>query len=422
MNSSLQEMDLSRLLAGLRRIGADGGGVTRLVYDEAWCEAHAWLRTRGAELGLEASTDSGGSILFHPPGLTPGTPAIFCGSHMDTVKQGGAYDGAYGAVAGMLLAAMHLGHEGLPVVGYVTAEEEGSRFFSPFIGARSLLGLADGADLDAIHDSEGVAWRAALEFARSRGCAAPLAAGLKPFVPLFKPVMELELHIEQGPVLEAEQKEVGIVDTIAGFVRVDVRIRGDARHAGTTPMGMRRDALVAAAECIWSAEVLALELGEPAVATVGRAEALPGAYNVVPGECRLRLDARHSDPAVLTRMTAELEKRWRDIAHRRNIELEWNVVARSEPVAMAPGMVAEAEALAGEMVFNWKKMPSGAGHDSMIFAGAGVPSLMIFVPSHRGVSHHPDEFTAPGELWEGVRFASALLERLARSAANGGKA
>ncbi len=414
MNGPIQESTLQEMIEGLRRFGADGRGVTRLAYGPAWCEAQRWLDSRARELGLDCTVDPGGNLYAHPPGLEPAAPVILTGSHLDTVEQGGAYDGAYGAVAGILLAAMGLGSGGIPVVAYVSAEEEGSRFASAFLGARSMLGMAEHADLDSTQDSAGVSWRAALEFARERGCASPVHAGPRPFEPLFRPRMELEAHIEQGPVLEAEQKEIGIVTSIIGFRRVEIRITGEARHAGTTPMAMRKDALVAAAECIWSAEVLAIEHGDPAVATVGRAEARPGAFNVVPGECELRLDARHSDSAVLGTMLSELEKRFRAIAERRGAKLDWKPVSSHAPVAMSADMITEATALAGEMVFSFKKMVSGAGHDSMIFAGQGVPSMMVFAPSHRGISHHPDEFTPMTELWEGVRFCHALLARLAR--------
>lgn len=414
MNEPIQESTLQEWLDGLRRFGADGRGVTRLAYGKAWCEAQRWLAGRAEGLGLACSVDAGGNLFAHAPGLSPHSRAIFIGSHLDTVRQGGAYDGGYGSVAGILLAAMCLGSNGTPVVAYVSAEEEGSRFSAPFLGARSMLDLARSEDLDSIRDGDGVSWRTALDFARERCCSAPVSAGPRPFEPLFQPVMELELHIEQGPVLEAENRELGVVTAIIGFQRVEVRIVGEARHAGTTPMSMRRDALVAAAECIWSAEVLAVEHGDPAVATVGRAEAAPGAFNVVPGECELRLDVRHGDPAILAIMLAELEKRFRAIAERREVKLDWKAVSAHAPALMAPEMIAEAVALAGEMVFSFKTMVSGAGHDSMIFAGAGVPSMMVFVPSRKGISHHPDEFTSASELWEGVRFSRALLERLSR--------
>ena len=238
----ITERTLAETLDGLARFTGEGPGVTRLAYDAAWRDAHRWLRERAASLGLAATADAAGNLFFHDPALKPGA--------------GGRFDGAYGAVSGMLIAAELRGVGKLPIVGFITCEEEESRFRAHLMGARSVLGKVRAAELDAVVDVAGVSWRAALDDARAAGCAAPLAAGDAPFRPPFRPAVMLELHIEQGPVLEREGGALGIVEHIAGYRRLIARLSGEARHSGTTPMRERRDALVAAGEIILATDAL----------------------------------------------------------------------------------------------------------------------------------------------------------------------
>ncbi len=406
---------LHELLEGLARFGGHGTGVTRLAYSDVWCEAQRWLAGRARGLGLAATTDAAGNLFFHDPSLVPGEgapPVLLVGSHLDTVVSGGRYDGACGAVAGLVAAVALRARGALPVVGFVTCEEEGSRFPSPFMGARSLLGQVEEAELDAVRDGDGVAWRAALESARARGCAAPLAPGPRPFLPLFRSARMLELHIEQGPVLEAEGLELGIVTHIAGFRRLRARLTGEARHAGATPMRLRRDALAAAAEIALAVESYAKSLGEPAVATAGFARAEPGLYNVIAGACDLGLEVRHVEPGRPAAMAAEVEQLARGVAERRGVALEIVEVSGQDPTAFAAPLVAAAESLAKERGLRFRTMASGAGHDAMVFAHADVPALVVFVPSRGGISHAPEEYTPPEQLAAGLGFAIELARRV----------
>ena len=412
MTSNSASHELPGLLQELARFSAPGSGVTRLAYDEAWCAAHAWLAEQGAARGLAAAPDAAGGLWFSAPGAP--RRALLVGSHLDSVPGGGRYDGAYGVLAGLLLARGAAAPGELPVVGFVSPEEEESRFRGGLMGARSLVGQVRAAELDAIRDLEGVTWRAALERARACGCAAALAPGERPFAPPFEAAAQLELHIEQGPVLEAEGLHLGIVEGIAGYRRAEVRVSGEARHAGTTPMLLRRDALAAAAECALAAEALAREAGEPAVATAGRLGAEPGAFNVVPGWSELWLEVRHAEAAALARLAAELEARCRAICERRGVSLEWRDVSSQEPVRLSEELAGLAEALARERGVQFRRMVSGAGHDTMVFARHGVPSLMLFVPSRGGVSHSPEEYTPAQDLSAGVEFARELCARIAR--------
>jgi allantoate deiminase len=408
--------DLIGRLEALARFSAEGPGVTRLAYDPAWCNAHRWIAREAKGLGLAATPDWAGNLFLHDPAIRPGEPdrpVLLVGSHLDSVKQGGRYDGAYGTIAGLLIAAANRGRAGLPVVGFVTCEEEDSRFHGGMMGGRSLLGQVEHRELDEVADGEGVTWRQALAAAQERGCAAALPPASVSRAPLFRPALQLELHIEQGPVLEARHLALGIVERIAGYRRWIAQIEGKSRHSGTTPMVMRHDALSAAAEMILAAESAAGEAGEPAVATAGFVRPRPGLFNVVPGACELWLEVRHDRSENLRELGADVAQRCWDIAQRRGVQLALEEGAAQAPTALSPALADTAAGLAQALGVPHQRMPSGAAHDTMIFAQAGIPSLLVFVPSRAGVSHSPDEFTSEADLLAGVRFMAALCRRLA---------
>lgn len=419
MSSRTSEITASEVigrLQGLARFGVDGPGVTRIAYGEAWCEAHRWLAREAGTLGLAATADWAGNLFLHDPALAAGrtdSPVVLIGSHLDSVVRGGRYDGAYGTIAGLLVTAANRGRPGLPVVGFVTCEEEGSRFHGGLMGGRSLLGRVADTELDSVADRDGVTWRQALAAARDRGCAAPLIPRGTVSPPLFRPALQLELHIEQGPALEAQHLALGIVERIAGFRQWVVHIDGEARHSGTTPMAMRRDALAGAAEMILAAERLGREAGEPAVSTAGFVRPAPGLFNVVPGGCELWLEVRHDRPEALDRLAAEVAGCCWEIAQRRTLHLALEEGAAQRPTALSPALAEAAVQVAQELEITHRRMASGAAHDTMIFAQAGIPALLVFVPSRAGVSHSPDEFTSESDLLTGVRFMDALCRHLA---------
>jgi allantoate deiminase len=395
------------LLEALARFGGEGTGVTRRVYDDAWCDAHRWLANQARTLGLAATADAAGNLFFHDPSVRPGDlarPVILVGSHLDSVECGGRFDGALGVVAALLAAVEHRAARGLPVVGFVTCEEEGSRFQAGLMGVRSLLGQVGEAELDAVRDADGVTWREALARARAAGCAAD-----GPLAPTFRAALMLELHIEQGPVLEAAGLAIGIVEHIAGYRRLRVSLTGEPRHSGTTPMARRRDALAAAAEIVLAAEALANAEGPPAVATAGRIAVTPGLHNVVPGTCALGLEVRHVDPERLEAMATGLGSLCAQIAARRNVRVSIEEPPGQGPTSLSPALADAAARLAQEMELPARRMASGAAHDTMVFARAGVPSLMVFVPSRDGVSHAPEEYTPPAQLEAGYRFLSRMV-------------
>jgi allantoate deiminase len=217
----------------------------------------------------------------------------------------------------------------------------------------------------------------------------------------------LELHVEQGPQLESEGLELGIVEQVAGCRRMRVKLTGEARYSGTTPMRLRRDALTAAAEMVLAAERLAQKAGPPAVATTGILRATPGSFNTVPGAAELGIEVRHVARPKLVELTAAIGQQCRALAAERGIEIVLEEAPGLEPVALSPALAEAASNLAQRLKIPHTRMASGAAHDAMVFARNGVPSLLLFVPSHLGLSQSPDEFTAPDQLASGHRF---LLE------------
>ena len=421
MNSlaDLSAQSLAEMLDELGRFSAPGAGVTRLAYTPAWCAAHRWLAERARAFGLEATPDAVGNLYFYPPDVRPGEnrPVLMIGSHVDSVVHGGRFDGAYGVIGGLLIAAELNGRGKLPVVGFATCEEDEVRFGAQMMGVRAMLGRAKADELDRVFDAARITWRRALDEARAAGCAASIPAGDVLAPPLFKPVRMLELHIEQGPVLEAGKLALGIVDHIGGYRRLLATITGEARHSGTTPGRLRHDALAAAAEMILAAEALALESDDAARVTAGNARPGPGLYNVVPGECELWLEVRHVLTASLEALVIELDKRCRAIANRRGVRVSIESPSGLAPTPLSREIADQAVALAREMQISHRRLASGAGHDTMVFAQSGVPACMVFVPSRGGISHAPEEFTAPEALWEGYRFTRELAARLAEHGA-----
>jgi allantoate deiminase len=276
-----------------------------------------------------------------------------------------------------------------------------------------MLGMARREELGRVMDANAVSWGAALAEARAAGCAGPAESGERVVEPLYRAARMLELHIEQGPVLELAGDAIGIVDRIAGYRRLRVRIAGEARHAGTTPLRARHDALAAAAEMIAAAEKLATDSDEATRITAGNLMVRPGNYNVVPGACDLWLEARHALAASLDSLVEQLDKSCRAIATRRGVSVTIEQPSGQPPTTLDTALADRAAALARRMGIKHRRMTSGAGHDAMVFAQQGVPTLMVFVPSAGGISHAPEEYTTPEALWDGYRFTRDLVAQLA---------
>ena len=391
----------------LARIGGGpDGGVTRIAWSPELFEAYAWVGDRLRELGLDVEIDAAGNLLAKWDAGT-GTPVVV-GSHLDTVPCGGRLDGALGVVAA-LHAVRILKAEGFeperPLWVVAFMDEEGTRFNAALFGSRAFSG-EDVAGLGDRVDSTGVTLREAMiasgyDIDQARDAARVAEVGAY-----------LELHIEQGPRLEAAGIEIGLVTSIVGLRGYRVRLAGEANHAGTTPMTLRRDALAGAAR-------IALELREAArshedvTANVGKLTVAPGGANVVPGLADFTIDVRGTTPAGMMELEGLVEETVARVASEEGLEAELEQTFALEPLELdralvdVVGRAAEAEGASA------MRMPSGAGHDAML-VGRRVPAAMIFVPSRGGISHSPEEYSSPAHVELGVRVLARALRELLR--------
>ena len=339
------------------------GRITRTFLSPPMRNVHEQVAEWMREAGLRVSIDAVGNIRGR---RGSGHSRILVGSHLDTVPDAGAFDGVLGVVMAIELARAEYCVE---VIGF--SEEEGVRFGIPFIGSSALIGKAQ-----PILDADPRIGEAIREYGLDPERLP--AAALDPTTAAY-----FEIHIEQGPVLDSLNLPIGVVETIAGQSRWVVTFTGVANHAGTTPMSLRRDALTAASEFVLAVEREARSVSGLA-ATVGRCQVTPGAGNVVPGVVELSLDVRHGDDGLRTAATSRLITHAHEIGRLRDIEIATRLTLNQPAVGMAPRLI---DMLAQDRQY---RMISGAGHDAMILAQA-VPSVMLFVRSPGGISHHPHE-------------------------------
>jgi ureidoglycolate amidohydrolase len=388
----------------------DAGGITREVYTPTYMAALDWVADRMRDVGLAVRVDAVGNLFGRWEGTEPEAPAVVTGSHVDTTLNAGRYDGVLG-VLGAIAAVAQLREAGAPPrrsIEVVAWAGEEPRFGTGCVGSRAAAGELARDDLDRLRDRDGTSMADAL---RAAGFD-PDRLGEARIDPARVHAL-VELHIEQGVVLETHRDEIGVVTAIAAPHDFRVTLRGAASHAGATPMDLRRDALAGAAEAMVELERLARASSSgTTVATVGVVRARPGAINVVPGEVELDVDVRDSDLAAREHVVDAFVAGARDIAARRGLEVELAPIVRDTPVACDAGVVAAAEAACRELGLRHRLMTSGAYHDAMIL-GRRVPIGMVFVPSRGGVSHHPEEYTAPADLDRGVRVLAGTLARLA---------
>lgn len=399
--------ETARKLEWLAEFGKDPeGGVSRLLYTKEWVEGQHALKEWMENEGLEARFDEIGNLYGTLKG-TKTDETILTGSHVDTVKNGGRFDGAYGIVAGIIALKYLKKHFGQPLrnIEVVSmAEEEGSRFPYSFWGSKNIVGLAKREDVEAIKDFEGVPFVEAMTKAgfAFRDASNGPREDLKAFV---------EVHVEQGSVLEIEKTDIGVVNNIVGQRRYTVEITGQANHAGTTPMGYRKDAVFAASHMIHEIISMARKIGDPLVTTVGKIEAYPNIVNVVPGKAIFTIDVRHTDKEAIISFTEQMTARMQEISTEHEVEMNIDLWMDEDPVPMDERIVELIEKQCKANGLNYKVMHSGAGHDSQIFAPV-IPTAMLFVPSLKGISHNPAEFTEPADLAEGVKALIGALYEL----------
>lgn len=385
-----------------------GAGVTRFSFTPEDRAAREYIKGEMARAGLTVREDAAGTVIGRREGEVPG-PVVMVGSHFDSVKHGGPFDGTAGVVAALEIARVFQEHNvktRYPIEFIAMIEEEGGRFGGGLFGSRAMAGKVSREELLRNKDAQGISTAeamAAFGFPPENIKAAERRPeDLKAF---------FELHIEQGPVLEAAGIDVGVVETIVGIVEYEVEIGGRPDHAGTTPMTMRADALVAASRVVQAVERLAREAGGGAVGTVGRLEVAPGAANIVPGRVRFTVDFRAKDGRTLADLVAGLKTALHEACQG---ELTFTLTEKLSvppvvlPEAIRALLVREAEARG----ISTKVMLSGAGHDAMVMAGLTDVGL-IFVPSRGGRSHCPEEWTDYAALKKGVDVLLGTILQIA---------
>lgn len=380
------------------------GEITRTFLSPSMHRVHALLAEWMQAATMTVRIDAVGNLRGVLPGPSPHAPRLILGSHLDTVPNAGAFDGILGVVLGIAVAEQVRGHNlpfGIEVIGF--SEEEGVRFSTPFIGSLAVIGKLDAGTL-ARADRNGVTIAEAIRiFGLNLGELPNAALSTGSFA-------YLEFHIEQGPLLESEGLSLGIVESIAGQMRMTFTFEGRANHAGTTPMHLRRDALAAAAQWITEVEAYANE-HSGLVATVGRIEARPGAGNVVAERVTASLDVRHPNDNARTTAIRALISAAELAATKRGIKLTTQTHLERPAVPMDTHLTRLLESAAKKSKVPARRMTSGAGHDAMIVARR-LPSAMLFLRSLGGISHHPDETVLPGDVESALATAIEFLTLL----------
>jgi beta-ureidopropionase / N-carbamoyl-L-amino-acid hydrolase len=402
-----------RLLAGLKALSAIGGladgGVDRLAWSEADVAARRWFADRIAAAGLEPRLDAALNVFGHLPGATG--PWLLTGSHLDSVPHGGRLDGAYGAVAALeVLQTMVESHdpmaERVEIVGF--ADEEGVRFEFGLIGSLALAGELNLEQLRHGVDWQGVPIR---EVVASAGCDVDRIAEAQQH--LVSLAGFVELHIEQGPRMEAEGTDLAIVTGIVGVHRQRVQLMGSQNHAGTTPFRQRHDAGRAAARAAAGLRELVEAIDPEAVANIGSMHFDPGGINVIPGSATFTLEVRHLEGPVVHQIVEAFGTALDRICEEEGCRAEVEPLSWIPPAPMDADMTDTLERACRELVAEPRRLWSGAGHDAAVLSHH-VPTAMIFVPSIGGISHSPLEDTTDADL---VRGTQALLRGVRATAA-----
>ena len=412
LNSDLR-IDFDRLKANINELSNIGRekdhGIYRMAFSEGDMAARRWLSEQIESAGLQLHQD-GAANLGARLNWTDSQPVVMTGSHIDTVPGAGHLDGALGVVCG-LEALRVLNERQIPLshpVELVAFSDEEGRF-GGLLGSQSICGLLTPEAILAAEDLDGVRLTDAMSQQGLNAMDALSAQRDPGSIKAF-----LELHIEQGPVLDRQGLQIGAVDAITGLFKWNVRLLGSANHAGTTPMEMRQDAFQGLAEFAAQIDRVLEEHGSPrSRTTIGRVELFPGAANVVPGVAEFSLEVRDTDQGILEALGDAFRRTLSAIARRRGLMFEFEVLSTIEPIQCHDSVISAVEASARALELESLRMPSGAVHDTQIMASM-APAGMVFVPSKEGRSHSPAEWTAWKDIEAG---ANTLLNALARLAA-----
>ena len=398
---------VNALLMGLAKFTASEEGVTRLAYSSLDKEAQNWLLEQVADLQLSIREDAVGNVFLRREGVDGGLPAVACGSHLDTVIHGGAYDGMCGVV-GALEALYMLRDAQLKrsIEVLIFRAEESSRFGFATMGSKLLTGAATVAKLSKGGKKGDISFEEAL---RQWGCDPARAADA-----ILAPgayASFSELHIEQGKVLEEKGINIGIVHNIAAPTRFKIHLQGMADHSGATPMGMRRDALVAAAKLILAVNEAAEDEKEHGtVGTVGVVEVEPGSINVVPGAVTLWVDVRGVEPASIQRTLENIQAEAENVAVTDRVGVRIEMLTADSPVPLDETLALQTEGICKDLDYSYLHMNSGAGHDSMHMAKI-APTTMVFIPCKGGISHNPAEFASLDDICRGINVLAHIIHK-----------
>lgn len=405
---ALLSVDGSRLNASINRLAKVGklpnGDVCRLAFTSEDLQARYLVQQWMVEAGMTVRTDAAGNLIGRYAGTVEDAPALATGSHIDTVPSGGCYDGALGVLAGLeVVRTLRENNQRLkhPLEVFVFTDEESS-----MIGSQSIAGTVVrdaperyqtkvGKPIEDCLESIGGSWQDIPSAQRTRNTLAAF----------------VELHVEQGAILERTRTQIGIVQGVVGMLRKMITITGQANHAGTTPMNMRQDALIAAAQVILAVRRIAHSMPSQPVATVGYLTVEPNAVNIVPGRVELSVDMRDLSQSCLDTMMLNLEQELKKIAVETDTQIEIAPVLCVEPSLAADRVQDEIRAVCEQNNFTYRYMPSRAGHDSLEI-GRITDMGMIFVPSQAGLSHSGAEYTSPEQCTQGTEVLLQTLMRL----------
>lgn len=392
----------ARVLEILEHLKSFGGsvdkGITRLAYSAEDLAAQKYIMEKMQELGMEVRRDYVGNIFARLPGKNPTLPTIASGSHLDTVKQGGAYDGALGVVAA-LEAAYAIKEQGLehPYEVIIFMAEESTRFGFATIGSKLLAGVGTPETFSSATKKDELSY---IEVLKQAGFEPEKYEQVK--LDASKYAAFVELHIEQGRVLADSGEAIGVVENIAAPTRMKITIEGVADHSGATPMNFRKDALVSGAKLILAIEEVGKAHSEQGiVTTVGVVDIEPSSINVIPGKVVLWLDLRGVDYEVILEAIEEIHEAVRCVGEADEVKITIDVLTSDRPVRLSKNLADITAGVCQQKNIKYRRMNSGAGHDAMHMA-AIMPTTMIFVPSIEGISHNPAELTSEADIIAGV--------------------
>lgn len=410
------QIDTDRLMAELHELASYSDcpepvpAVTRVVFTETDLRAREYLKSLYEQAGLEVRVDPIGNTFARWVGEDSSLPVVGTGSHTDAIPHSGMYDGTVGVLGGLeaIRALQQAGMKPKRSIELVMfTSEEPTRFGVGCTGSRTMAGQLDAEQLTALTDEAGQDYD---QVRQQAGFTGPLTGAQLPadYYHAF-----VELHIEQGPELEAADLPIGVVTAIAAPAQLSFTIRGEGGHAGAVLMPGRRDALNAAAELVMTIERLANVSPSPdLVATTGKLAVHPGAANSIPSEVVMSLDLRDIDLANRDAVLAEIKRQASAICERRHVELEITTLNADPPATCGAGVIDAAENACGSLGYKYQKMISRAYHDSLFMAQI-APTGMIFIPCRGGVSHRPDEFSSPEQIKRGVEVLALTLAELA---------